>query len=234
MTKSGYAIRMSIFTGSLALLLAGGQIMAQDLYFNDFESQLPGQPPKGWTKAWGQQQSDRFSITSERAFAGERSMLIERFDNVNHWGMAMSLPKVADGLLALEFMLLYEGNEAVIGFELRDTKSRNQRLIGFSVGDSRLSMNSTKPGAKKKPRFRGGNVLAEKWYRVRVTFPLSQKHGDMVKCEWQEMPDGRVETCEVDMNFPENELGLLYINLPKVKTNFRVFIDNLKLFVVKK
>lgn len=197
----------------------------------DFEQSVPGDQPKGFAKSWGEQGDDAFVISNEVAASGDKSLLFDRTTGTNTrmWGYAAKLPDVQKDWAVLSACLYIQGagNDATMGFEVRDVKSSASALASFSFRGRKFILSA--PGFKKHVDL--GEYKPQTWYRVTLWLPTQQGDQKQVHALLEES-DGKGGWTQpnkmqsVDAAAPANGFGTLMIVVPPEKRNFRVFMDD--------
>lgn len=222
---------MSIITGkslvaALAALTVAAGVQAEEkvLYSENFEEAIPGQTPKKWTKVWGSPGSDTFSVTNEKSAEGDNALLLTRGDNQGQWGFGVAFPHVDKGVVEISFDLLLEGpgNQACLGFEIRNNTSGRLIFGSATVQDFKIR------DSKRKQVF---SLTGNTWYKLKFTIPASRADGEQSKFEITDIKTGQSATMESAIKEYPNKLGLLCINTLPGKNNFKAFIDDVKVTV---
>lgn len=192
------------------------------LLTQDFEDQVAGQSPRGWSKAWGNQAQDVLMISSEAAASGRNSMLLERSSDSGGamWGLSHDVPPVASGKIRIEFKFraVGAGDAAQWRLELRGHLENTERLLSISAQNLQLFA-----GGKKLGEYQSG-----RWYRLTLTMPIRPEDVKTAVVELSEASSGRLlGTIEPSYRFPRNRIGSIQIILGN-QGEYQLFIDDLK------
>lgn len=219
---------MNISTGRIlagfaaaALTVLSARAETKVLYEENFESAVPGQPPAKWGKVWGGQGGDTIAASSEKSAAGDNSLLLDRTDNAGQWGFGFSFPRPEKGVLKVEFDLLLDGpgNQAALGFEIRENVTGRSVVSGFTVDNFAVR------DAKHKKVF---EFSRDQWYHVTFAIPLTEADGSAKTITLRDEKTGREATLEWAMTAYPAKLGQFLINTQPGKNNYRAFFDNVK------
>ena len=209
-----------------AALLAFAAVNAEEkvIYSETFEETIPGQTPKEWRTVWGNPGGDTVTVSNEKSRGGDNALMLDRTSNQGQWGFGFRFPKVEKGTIALEYDFLLDGpgNQAVLGFELRDNVTGRSVLSAFTVQNFRIR------DSKRKPLM---ELARDTWYHVKFTLPLTEADGKEKKIEVTDPKSGKTaELVSPVTAYPSNP-GTLSINTHPGKNNFRAFFDNVKVSV---
>lgn len=207
----------------LTVLCGGGERVLLDLNFDD---QVAGQPPKGWSRAWGTQDDDQLIVTSTRWVSPGNSMMLDRLTgaNTNMWGMSTSFDGGKSGSTRVEFNIMIEGpaNLARCSLEFRGNYTNTERLFSLGFKDLTGSIGPRKGGIKFK--YETG-----KWYHAVLEVPNSPADGNKLDFEWY--PVGHADKAvkgSIPYKFPKKGFGTMMLNTAPGKRGFQVFIDDIK------
>lgn len=203
------------------------QAEATTLYEENFESAVPGQAPAKWSKIWGGQGEDSFAVSSEKSSGGDNALLLDRGGNAGQWGFGFAFPQPKKGMLKVEFDLLLDGpgNQAALGFEIRENVTGRSVVSAFTVDNFAVR------DAKHKKVF---EFSRGQWYHVTFAIPLSEADGTVKTITIRDAKTGSEATLESAMAAYPAKLGQLLINTQPGKNNYRAFFDNVKVSVETK
>ena len=161
--------------GSLAVAAAAEPRTAPNAlpWLQNFEQQLPGEAPAGWSYRWGQAGDDLVSISNIEAADGRQSLLLDRTvgEKAPMSGYGTAIPDIRDGTLVLTIHLFYTGpgNNAHFSLLLRDRKSPHTIVAALQAGDQALAFT----GSAYRGKSGLGTFREKCWYRVRLWLPAS-------------------------------------------------------------
>lgn len=218
--------KLAVFAAA-ALTVLSIQAETKVLYEENFESAVPGQAPAKWSKIWGGQGEDAFSVSSEKSSGGDNALLLDRGGNTAQWGFGFAFPQPEKGVLKAEFDLLLDGpgNQAALGFEIRERVTGRSVVAAFTVDNFAVR------NEKRKKVF---ELARDQWYHVTFTIPLSEADGKTRTITIRDAKTGNEATLESAMAAYPAKLGQLLINTQPGKNNYRAFFDNVKVSVETK
>jgi hypothetical protein len=197
-----------------------------------YETQLPGEWPKGWRRLWGDSSKAVLAVSNMRAVEGNQSLLFHRTDT-EQYGIACVLPVengVAGAELSFCFLIVGAGNNARFSFELRQGKG-SQNIFGH-IG---FGGQAVKLGHISRHRMRAkdlGKYTERRWHKIVVTFP-EDEGGELlaelfilsatVPGTWQSIGRQHAET----RGSNGNPL-FLTLNTPPNKKGYELYIDQLQ------
>ncbi len=197
----------------------------------DFEDQVPGSLPRGWGKAWGKQEEDLFMVSSEKAFSGSRSMVVDRLspESTKMWGLSRTFPDFKSGIIKLSFhfLVIGPGNRACFSFELRGAAANTDRLAALLFKDRKIIPRSYAKSVKRRDRSILGRYASGQWYRISLSFPATPADGDKLIAELTPLkPFGKTAVLKLPMKFPQRKYGILMLNTSPGKNGYKLFIDD--------
>ncbi len=229
MKRNLYYLLLSLLALPIVPVCAG-----EGGWHQDFEEQVPGDLPKGWSRAWGEQGDDQFLVSNLTAASGRHAMVLDRYtgSNLAQWGLQTSLPHFSEGfvLLSLAFRVEGSGSRAHLGMELRHGGKRDMAMA------FRYSTFSLHTYMKDPPLGLGGGKVARyeqnSWYRLNFWLP-TEKEGSTAYCRVDRLlPDGGEQACGPPLAFASTAAHtpkmLLMINLPPLRRGFRFYFDDLR------
>jgi hypothetical protein len=219
--------------GFCAFLLPASAILAEEttLLKQDFESQVPGQVPSGWGRAWGKQGEDLFRVTSDQAYSGKQSMLFDRLTGgtSSMWGLQKGLPSFKQGKATLSFKFRIDGpgNLANFSLEFRGKKANTDRLFSVAFKDRKISLRSYAKAEKSEQNASLGTYLGKQWYSLSLVVPATPADGSSLEAELVPLNNPEQKTTgRVAMRFPQKEFGLLMLCTAPGKAGYQVFFDD--------
>jgi hypothetical protein len=203
------------------------------LWGQDFEGQLPGMTPRGWTPAWGVRGDDQLVVSNLRALSGSRSLLLDRWSGTEAtmWGAHTETADVRDGWAVLSWAILVQGagQDAWFAFDVRGSVP-NERIANVGVFDGMVRLNS----ADWKTRQVIGKYDEDTWYRIVLRLPTRGGRQKSAHCrllrraldgEW--VPVG--EEVEVPAVPPRERLRHFMVITHPEKRGFLLFVDDVRL-----
>ncbi len=218
---------------SLAFALNGAETL---LIKQDFENQISGSVPTGWSRAWGNQGDDLFRVSSEYAVSGQQSMLFDRLSGENkaQWGLCTRFPHITAGTykLSFNFMVFGPGNQASFTFEFRNRDGR-EKIFRITFKDRNILLGSYAPLPRKKQTELLGRYEPAKWYNMTLKFPANSGAGKYVEATLLplESPE-HTKTVKHLINFPKGKFGMLMLCIGPNKRGYRLFIDDFQVSAV--
>ncbi len=227
--------RRNYMTAGLWLVLLSAPTVPAEpeaLLRQDFETQVPGQIPQGWGRAWGSQGEDLFRVSSEHSCSGTRSMLFDRLsgETSTMWGLQRYLPNFREGKarISLSFCILGPGNLAHFSLEFRGQRANTDRLFAVGFKDLEISLRSYAEVGKAERSVRLGQYRQEQWYSLTLTVPATPADGRYVDAELVEINHPSQKTsARIALKFPQKEFGVLMLCTAPGKAGYRIFFDDL-------
>ncbi|MDR3708582.1 MAG: hypothetical protein P4L33_09785 [Capsulimonadaceae bacterium] len=201
------------------------------LLTQNFDEQVPGDTPSGWSKLWGEQGDDTFVIDNQYAVSGKQCLLLDRQSgtNVKMWGFGKPLPSIDDGWYVTQFDLLVDGagSDIAAGFELRQKGGGNDKAFAVELNGFDLKLCSS----DWKQTVTLAKIDAKTWYRVTVWAPTANGKQDTAYAtiesrsgaDWKALGPSQ----SVHSAVPKDGYGYLEVNTAPNKRNFRLYIDDL-------
>ena len=218
---------------SLAFALNGAEKL---LIKQDFENQISGTVPTGWSRAWGNQGDDLFRISSEYAVSGQQSMIFARLSGENkaQWGLCKRFPHITAGTykLSFNFMVFGPGNQASFTFEFRNRDGREQ-IFRITFKNRNILLGSYVPLPRKKQTELLGRYEPAEWYNLTLNFPANPAAGKYVIATLT--PQGKPEhtkTVRHLINSPKGKFGTMPMCLGPNTNGHRIFIDDFQVSAV--
>ncbi|MPM87604.1 hypothetical protein SDC9_134704 [bioreactor metagenome] len=174
---------------------------------------------------WGAQGDDTFTVSSEKSAGGDNALILNRGDNKGQWGFGIDFSQAPEaGVLKVEYNVLFDGpgNQAAIGFEIRERISGRSIVSAFGVQDFAVR------DAKRKKVF---EITRDTWYHVTFTVPLSETDGKVKSITIRELKGDKSATLESEMTAYPSKLGQFLVNTHPDKNNYRIFFDDVKVSV---
>jgi hypothetical protein len=223
-------LRLVIFliAGTIGTSLSAKQI-------NNFDQQIPGQSPAGWSHAWGNQSDDQLLVTNLRAASGQNSMLIDRLTSTNtaQWGIKTYLPQLTNGWLQISFSFCIEGagTQAHLGMEFRNGYG-SKRAMGGGFRLNHLSFSTyAKDVPKELQKADLGDYQPDTWYRLVFLLPGPKEERTAYVQLFEILPDGSTQplqkpqplVCEV----LQGKAPSIMLNIAPGRRGVRFFIDDI-------
>ncbi len=218
-------------------MAAGAEPPAGDapVWRQDFESALPGQLPRGWSRHWGQAGDDLMLVTNLHAAQGKQCLLIDRSTGTNPemWGGATEFPDPPGAWRELSFCFMIEGrgDDARFGIDLRGRRTNTERILSWGFGANRVSLSACKPPAgADKVKSPSAEYRPGVWYRVRVWLSAAKpaKGEAWAMLEEREGADGwrtvYPPVC-LPITPPRQEWGILMVNVGPQHRGLNVYLD---------
>lgn len=198
-----------------------------------YETQLPGEWPKGWRRLWGDSSKAVLGVSNMRAVQGSQSLLFHRTDT-KQYGIACMLPVengVAGAELSFCFCVVGAGNDACFSFEMRQGKGQSKAFGHIRFADRRVALLRNDRAHTATRTL--GKYTEGKWHKIVITFPadgsrqleaeLFAGDGQEDNGQWQSIGEGAVETT------PSTDQPL-YLTLTAApnKTAYELYIDQLQ------
>ena len=202
------------------------------LWQQNFDDQVAGEQPKGWSHSWGEQGDDQFVISNELCLSPKNSFLLDRTGtNVAQWGCVAGLPEITTGWGVLSWCVRVQGagNDIAAGFEVREPQLKGHFAnVGLSGGKVVLKSGDWKSGAML------GAYTADQWYRITLWLPTAEGKQTAV---WGRMEarqeDGTWKAVGERLSVPlgdiETKYGALMLTVAPNKRNFKLFAEDFKL-----
>lgn len=213
------------FTGTTGTVLSACQV-------NDFEQQVPGQSPTGWSHAWGNQNDDQVLVSNLRSASGKNAMLIDRLTSTNtsQWGMATYLPKITNGWLYLSFAFCIEGagTQAHLGMEFRNG---GKRATGGGFRFNHVSFYTyAKDVPEELQKADLGDYKPNKWYQLAFCLPGPGEERTTYVQLSEYLPDGSTCLLQKPQAFVCDVLHKsapsIFFNIAQGKRGVRFFFDD--------
>ena len=233
----------ALVSAAVAGLMALSSSAAGGAFRQDFETQVPGQKPRGWSVTWGAIGDDLCRVTNIRAAEGKQCMLLDRRSGTNKEPVKLMrpVPDVKQGWAELSFCMLVDGKAADAQFVVEIGEPHPHQLVKVDVGlrgwgpKVYLYPNTLRSWTENWNAKRSmASYVPGVWHRVTLLMPTrrggqKQAHGFLEARQadgsWRRAGPVRSVPCRA----PRKAYAHLSIVVPRGKRGFELFFDDFRL-----
>ena len=208
----------------LLLLLLAAVAAAQLPWHQDFEDQLPGQSPRGWSVAWGDPGDDLLLVSNLRALTGAHSLLLDRQSGEQSpmAGYSTRFANAPNRWVAFAVGLLIQGKADSVrfGLELRGANP-GDRVLAVGIDGRKVSL--TAVAAKESVAL--GEYEEDGWHRLRLWLPTAGGGQKEAMARLDSRQPGQL--CRVPCQAPPSGWGTFMPVTYPGKRGYLLFLDDL-------